>query len=760
MILLLSPFVTNQRSYPNRFSRIDIFKYVLESYRKIPFTEVYLFVLLDDEFLQPGQYFYNHDITEYLYNIFSHIEKDKVHIVLNRYTSQDKWIPFFNKLMDKHGPNECVWLAQQEDHVFVDYNTDLLMEGVELLKNDKNQYKSLSYSHWPEGIKLIGKTQNPVRINNYVKVNITSIDGMQIFNLQFLYDIFVKYTWKKEHRVMDTLACGELLNGPDDFINNKLSQVIYIPLKELCRHFDGYDHVRMDRNACPPLELPSNTFNYSKDVLIKKMTANHSSYWTENNHFTPPQEWIDIMLSLHTIDEYTLLPLDSIIQTSKDFINKELLPIINNTQEHLEGNIFMYHLTKTYTDEFIQKQKNLILTSNLNNIKEILEIGFNSGFSALLFLNSNPNINITCVDIGEHSYTIPCYNKLKEFYGDRINLLIGNSVDVLPKLTLLFDLIHIDGAHIESIAQEDIINSYYLSKNDAIIIMDDYDINCLNTLWNDFSCKFNFKDVSFPIFENKYQSIKKLDKYNYLCQQQIESSCKMNVILKSVSDELVVNNSIPKIIHQIAPSDKTQWHPVWEECHNSWLLQFPEPEYEHKLWNDEDDLENLIKNEFPFFLSIFQKYPYKIQKIDMARYCILFKYGGIYADMDYFCYKNFYNTLDLSKTNIPYSPHSPHDILQNSLMATYKNDYMMLNIIDESIRRHMTSQNIFNHYAFYISFTSGPKLISDVFVRLQGFVNPLSKELYNPIQSITDHDTNIYNENTCYCIHFGTGKWE
>jgi hypothetical protein len=36
------------------------------------------------------------------------------------------------------------------------------------------------------------------------------------------------------------------------------------------------------------------------------MTANHSSYWTEDNYFTAPQHWIDIMLSLHTIDEYIL----------------------------------------------------------------------------------------------------------------------------------------------------------------------------------------------------------------------------------------------------------------------------------------------------------------------------------------------------------------------------------------------------------------------------------------------------------------------
>ena len=49
--------------------------------------------------------------------------------------------------------------------------------------------------------------------------------------------------------------------------------MVYVPLRELCRHFDGYDDVNMDRNACPPLRitLPNNTFEYSKEALIKKL---------------------------------------------------------------------------------------------------------------------------------------------------------------------------------------------------------------------------------------------------------------------------------------------------------------------------------------------------------------------------------------------------------------------------------------------------------------------------------------------------------
>lgn len=261
--------------------------------------------------------------------------------------------------------------------------------------------------------------------------------------------------------------------------------------------------------------------------------------------------------------------------------------------------------------------------------------------------------------------------------------------------------------------------------------MDDYDIPELNNLWNEYSNIFNFMNPNFNIFENPYQSIKRLNKFNYF------------------SDIYKINKNyeIPKIIHQIAPKNESNWHELWKTCQDTWKLKFPE--YEYKLWSDEEDIENLIKTDFPFFYDIFMSYPHKIQRIDMARYFILIKYGGIYVDMDFYCYKNFYDFLDKSKINIPYSPWNNVEILQNSLMASPQNNLFLLHVIDEAIRRKSISS---------ISISSGPKLISDVYERNTNLLNALKKELYNPICSIYV-DSEIYNENTCYCKHYGTGQW-
>jgi hypothetical protein len=100
---------------------------------------------------------------------------------------------------------------------------------------------------------------------------------------------------------------------------------------------------------------------------------------------------------------------------------------------------------------------------------------------------------------------------------------------------------------------------------------------------------------------------------------------------------------IPQIIHQIAPKNKDSWHPFWERCQESWTKQFSN--FEYKLWNDKEDIDNFVKQYYPKYYNLYMSFPVHIMKIDFARMCILHHFGGIYADMDVFCYQNFYEDL-------------------------------------------------------------------------------------------------------------------
>jgi predicted O-methyltransferase YrrM len=144
--------------------------------------------------------------------------------------------------------------------------------------------------------------------------------------------------------------------------------------------------------------------------------------------------------------------------------------------------------------------------------KNVMEIGFNAGFSALLMLVTNPNVKITCYDLGEHKYTISCYEVLKQLFQDRINIIIGDSTITLKTDNNKYDLIHIDGGHSTEVATSDIINSYRLSKKGTILIMDDYDFYNLHPLWDYYKNEYNLKSLNIQIYNTHQHDIRFVSK--------------------------------------------------------------------------------------------------------------------------------------------------------------------------------------------------------------------------------------------------------
>lgn len=197
------------------------------------------------------------------------------------------------------------------------------------------------------------------------------------------------------------------------------------------------------------------------------------------------------------------------IKKTKEFIDENLFPIINDCNEPLEGNIFTYPRTIKYKEgAYLNRQKNI---SNLvlnKNIKNVLEIGFNSGFSALLMLISNPLLKITCIDLCEHTYSLPCYKKIKSFFGDRIKMITGDSIKVLQNINYKYDLIHIDGGNSSGIIKSDIINSYRLSKPGTILIMNDYNLKNIRYLWNMYINLYDLKNLDIHVYKSPHHDIK------------------------------------------------------------------------------------------------------------------------------------------------------------------------------------------------------------------------------------------------------------
>ena len=138
-----------------------------------------------------------------------------------------------------------------------------------------------------------------------------------------------------------------------------------------------------------------------------------------------------------------------------------------------------------------------------------------------------------------------------------------------------------------------------------------------------------------------------------------------------------MNSVIPNIIHHIAPEDQSKWHPIWKQCRDSFIENFPNHEF--ILWNDRDDIDRLVHDHFEEMWNLYRNFPHHIMRIDFARLCILHRHGGIYADMDYYCYKNFESYLSSGNIFIEnMSSLYTSAEYENSLMASQKHSEFLV----------------------------------------------------------------------------------
>ena len=182
-------------------------------------------------------------------------------------------------------------------------------------------------------------------------------------------------------------------------------------------------------------------------------------------------------------------------------------------------------------------------------------------------------------------------------------------------------------------------------------------------------------------------------------------------------------HKIPKLIHQTA--HKKPWNRCWQICHATWKRDYPSPEYTHTMWTDED-LSELVKRHYPEFLATYLNAPRKIQRIDLARYLLLHKHGGIYADMDYESCRNMYLCLSQSKINVVESPYVKNERFHNSLLASdAKRDFWYATAREASRRLAGSDRGD-------VLWTTGPKLMDEMCRRRAKHVHPLASSLFQP----------------------------
>lgn len=125
----------------------------------------------------------------------------------------------------------------------------------------------------------------------------------------------------------------------------------------------------------------------------------------------------------------------------------------------------------------ISEQVNDLVKLTQNSV-QVMEIGFNAGHSADVFLKNNSSMALTSFDLGIHDYVLHAKEYIDTTYPNRHTLLLGDSTVTVPKYISenpdkRFDVIFIDGGHEYEVATADLNNCMKMAHKDTIVILDD-----------------------------------------------------------------------------------------------------------------------------------------------------------------------------------------------------------------------------------------------------------------------------------------------
>ena len=280
MILLMSCFVTHDRPL-NRHNRLDVLMMTLKSYSVLSWKQVHLHLKLDQEFMP-----YRDELQDFIETIFA---GTKLFISWNRLESQAEWVPVIDRITKL---KEVVWFTQNDDHPFVDINTEIIEEGQLLLRSEFGQMASIYLSHWPEALRLSGKNEIPFKTGNFIGFRATLLDSIQIFTPALLRHIFIELDWEdRKFTRIDTMLMQRAIWGKSGNTDLEL-QTVYVPLREQCRKFVGYHHVNMKSVSPLSPTFDISTIDRSPAAIKKLILARHKSQWTRNNKFKIPKSWV------------------------------------------------------------------------------------------------------------------------------------------------------------------------------------------------------------------------------------------------------------------------------------------------------------------------------------------------------------------------------------------------------------------------------------------------------------------------------------
>jgi glycosyltransferase involved in cell wall biosynthesis len=225
------------------------------------------------------------------------------------------------------------------------------------------------------------------------------------------------------------------------------------------------------------------------------------------------------------------------------------------------------------------------------------------------------------------------------------------------------------------------------------------------------------------------------------------------------------NRVIPRIIHQtwrdaIIPEAFAAYAQTWRNHH---------PEWEYRLWTDADN-RDLVARHYPWFLPAYDAYPEPIMRADAARYFILHRFGGVYADLDFECLRPLDTLIAEHDVVFGVEPEA-HSALQLSRERGF--DFIVCNALMASIPAHPFFEHLFRMLSVYERApgpldAAGPFLLTRAYLSYaqRDGVHLLPAEMVYPVTAkdseaglLTNSVERARIETSAFAIHHWAGTW-
>ena len=216
---------------------------------------------------------------------------------------------------------------------------------------------------------------------------------------------------------------------------------------------------------------------------------------------------------------------------------------------------------------------------------------------------------------------------------------------------------------------------------------------------------------------------------------------------------------IPKIIWQTYKDPIEKLPDYALAAIESW--KFHNPEYEHRYMDDQQAAE-FIKNEYDEEIyDLFMSVPVGVMRGDMWRYLVIYKYGGVYADLDTNCQRPVASWIKTDRTFIVCPEHHQH--FCQWTFAAEAGHPILKNVIGLMIKRLKEADYSSPHFVHYLT---GPAMWTSGICQFLSIEDkdPNADAVFDPEQKgliysmVAFNETRTAKDSGFYC-YAGDDQW-